>query len=365
MTDCFSLRETAANWASRSTLTFGVAVLIAALFVSVAYIELDSSRRAHHDGFELVADGYATLLISTDEQLRPRLTSIDCDRVDDVRGVQASTWTTTAPPTRLWSRSGPELPTTIAGPRVVDIARRSTPSLATWDGGQVLIDRTSALATSRRSISADARSANGPVVATAISPADLGILGQGTTAGLVMVGLPPDRDVDSCIVLTELAHRTAVRTALQAGFPAEQGYQLQWALPNADRFTDPIDAYHDRPSRHIWIAATVAALVIIGFHLRLRRTDHAFYSIAGLSTRRLRRLILTDTLGIVLAAVAIAIVVMTIQTRRLDTTTPAVVNAAWAGLARTAVAVLISTIALCWTHATNTTERATAALKER
>lgn len=360
----FTVREAVCNGRSRVLLTFSVAAILTALFVSVSYAEIDASRQAQVDSRSLVSDGYATLLVTSNDQLRPSLTAADCDRLGVARGVRASTWMTQGSPTTLWAAAGPELPTFLTGVPALVIVRSSNVSLETWSGEQVLIDSDSDIVRGgRQSITLNAISPMQPATAIALAPADLGILGQGATVGLVAIGLPPHGNVDSCVVLAEMAHRNAVRAAIQTSFPSEQGYETQWGLPNADRFANPIDIYSERASRFAWMAATAAALVVIGFHLRLRRRDYAFYSIAGLSTSRLRQLIVAETLGNLLIATVCASTVMAVQSRRLDAALP--IAAGWVGLLRTLLATITATTALCWLTAETISERAAVTLKDR
>lgn len=359
----FALRECLANWASRAVLTATLAGLIAALLISVAYIEIAAADDALRTGDELVTDGYTTLLIGRNDQLQPTLTATDCTNLDGAAGVVAATWTTQGPPTRLWSRSGPELPTTVTGTGLLNLLAASPDGLANGHGEQLLIDQSSDIAGHNARPTLAFQAASGGIE-TDLFPTNLAILGQGATAALIEIAPDTDNDVDSCVVLTNRTDRDTVRAGIETAFAAEQGYSLQWALPNADRFDDPIITYRERPSRYAWLVTAAAGLVIIAFALRLRRADHAFYSISGLTHRRLRTLTLIETLGPIAIAALLTAATLAISTAVNNTPTN-LATTGWTAALRALIALALSAAALCSLIAAGINDNAQTTLKDK
>ena len=180
----FALRESLANWASRPLLNATLAGLVAALLIAVAYIEIAAAEDAQSASDELVSDGYTTLLVGRNEQLQPKLRATDCAALDTTAGIVAATWSAEGSPTQLWSPNGPKLPTTVAGPGMLNLLAASPSALGAWTGEQLFIDATSDIA-SNSALTAVAFEPNTDGVPIALLPTNLAILGQGATAGLV------------------------------------------------------------------------------------------------------------------------------------------------------------------------------------
>ncbi len=137
----------------------------------------------------------------------------------------------------------------------------------------------------------------GVAAATDAIAVTLTALGGGSSGNIITID-PTSGSVAACALFVDTPARDHVNRSIEAALPVLEGFSQRWALPSAERFETPEHRFESRPSQYYWAIATLAFIATAMLHLRLRRSDHALYAIAGLDQRRIWMLATLETFAI-------------------------------------------------------------------
>jgi hypothetical protein len=307
-----SLVEAWANVAARPVLSLALIALWASGLITSFLAESMAVARVMHVEGELVDAGYRTLYVEPNDNIRTPLTATDCEALGRIHGVRSAIWLLPAQPGNLMAPQGPPVSVRPMGGDVVGFLASSDPHAMTdWGGAQVFIDSVSSIVEHGRSRVLRLHVGDRSQLVEAHSTV-LTTLGAGM-AGNIAVVTHETEDVESCALLVDDDRRQLVRDSVAAALPVGRGYVARWALPSADRFESAGTRFAERGSQWVWLAGVAAIVVTWSMNLRIRRPDHAFYAVCGMTARRLMLLMwlelaLLGLLSALAATTAVAIV---------------------------------------------------------
>lgn len=301
--------EAVRNRFARAALTLAVLAAWATAGLAVYITERDAVQASASYTSSMLASGYATLLVEQSETAQERLTWDDCNTLRHLDGVQAVVGLREPEILRLWDSSGPEITARQAMGDVAGyLAVTSPQSIQRWVAPSVIFDTEAfgarpAQGTVGEYVTKVVQLSGDGDTRTAIS-ASLTSLGGGFSGNTLML-TPPGGQIAICVVLSELDQRPQVADAVAGFLPVSAGFGQRWALTNAERFDPPRQRYESRESRWYWLAAVALVSTSWGFSMWILRNDLAVYAVAGLGTRRLIMLTITEMSVIVIGAALI------------------------------------------------------------
>ncbi len=360
--------EAIRNRVARGGLTLAVLAAWSASVLVVYVTERDAVQANAAYTSSMLRDGYTTLLVEQSDGALDKLTWANCDTLRHVSGVPAVVGLREPVMLRLWDAAGPDMTVREAMGDVAGYLAVTDPEHALRRIAPSLIFDVDALG---------ARSANGDVggfttrvvgtsgdgdTRTALT-ANLTSFGGGFSGNAVMLA-PPQGEISTCVVLSDLDRRGQVESAVAGLFPIGDGFGQRWALTNAERFESPRYRYELRESRWYWLAATALIAATWAFSLWILRSDLAVFAVAGLRARGLIVLTLAEMLVIALGAGAIvagvAVVDVVAHREALDA-----IGVGLRAASRTAVAGLGVCTAFTAAAAISISRRTLHALKDR
>ena len=365
--------EAFANTISRPLLNLGLVTALVVILVGVAVTEANATTqaRAYRDG--LVASGYGTLLIDQqNKSLGADLRSSSCDALGNIDGVRAAIWLRDSQTMPLWNTAGYPIPVRPVGGNVLGFLAATDPtSMTSWRHAEMFIDPNSTAASNRSPDEYPLRTVTSPDSGT--DPAApttrialtvrLSALGAGTSGNAIVID-PLPGPVTSCALLVDDNQRAHVVTSVATALPVLAGYSNRWILSNADLFPSARTRFEHRPTLLYWLAGAGAFTLIWLLVLRIHRTDHAVYVIAGLDPAALTALTIAELLIIIAAAttIAAAVLLTALRTQHVDhnATVTALVAAA-----RTLTAATFLGTAWCWHTSQRTPTIALDIIKDR
>ncbi len=357
-------REAFANTAARPLLTTGLVVVVAALTLGATVTEVLSATSTRRYADDLVANGWATLVVDYQKQDGTGLTADDCRNLADITGVRAFVFL--REPTELALAASPELNVQVwpaGGPVPEFFQAVKVQSISQHRIGALFVDVGSTYASSRNVEYPIRVRINGKTDAIWATTIDLASLGAGFEGAALAIDNRPGT-ISACALAVDPNARFEVVASVDAAFPSTEGFGSRWALSGADRFEHPRSRFEARTSQHYWAVAALVAGAMIAMLQRLRRADYALYSITGLSRMRTATLILYESLLVAIPAIGFGLAVLTVAGARRAVSNSDL-SAGLASGVRLAIAVTLLSAAAAWLTATRAATGTVSALKDR
>jgi hypothetical protein len=358
------VQDALSNIAARRVLWSAIWVASTLVILGVGLNDAAAIIAARKEESDLVGQGYATLLVSTQKDSGVQLRPEDCEALADIGGVVGATWMREPPPWRLYAERGPIIPVRIAGKSALEVLAVRT-DLSGWRGSQGLLDA--------KAVSAAGRTSGDVVTLKVVSPTgegaidafvtDLGSLGGGSAGSLLVFDARPD-PVDRCVLAVDPERRAAVLNSTVVQFSPARGFSEGWAMANADRFAWPLDRFHSRNDRWAWLVATVAITGMWALSIRIRRADTALYTALGLTSGEILVIGLTSVTAVFVTACAAAFVGLWVSSTHAGAGAETM-SIALAAAGRAAVGATLSSACLEWASATASRSSVLVALRER
>ena len=357
--------EAAANTLARPALSLGLTLAIAAMITGATLAEINSTTDVRNYERELIDTGWATLLVEQDNPAGNTLPTETCGTLAAIEGVAASAAMREPEPFTLWSGGGPYVPVRAVSADIIDFLRAADSSTVGGpDIAQALVDIDALVASpSNTSFPLRLVDQGGTSYDTTARTVALTALGAGSSGNIVTID-PTPGPVAACALYVATSRRDHVNRSIDTALPVLDGFSQRWALPSAEQFDTPQYRFEHRPSQYYWAITTLAFIAIALLHLRLRRSDHALYAIAGLDRQRVWTLAALELAAILATAFALAALTTGLAVRRHDL--PAgISDVGWTSLARTLIATALVTLTLTRAAASRTTTSTLDAIKDR
>lgn len=357
--------EAAANTLARPALSLGLTLTITAMITGATLAEINTTTDIRNYERELIDSGWATLLVEQDNPAGNTLSTDTCGTLGAIDGVEASVALREPEPFTLWTTAGPYVPVRAVSADIIDFLRAANPSPADGqDTAQALVD-TDALVASPSNTPFPLRlvDQDGTSYDTTARTVALTALGAGSSGNIVTID-PTPGPVTACALYVATPRRDHVNRSIDTALPVLDGFSQRWALPSAEQFDTPQYRFEHRPSQYYWAITTLAYVAIALLHLRLRRSDHALYAIAGLDRRHIWTLATLELAAILATALALAALTTGLAVRRHELPA-AITDVGWTSLARTLTATALVALALTRAAASRTTNSTLDAIKDR
>lgn len=276
------IREALRNLLSRPALSLFMTLSITAIFGGSSVVVLKLTDDAFDRQAALQNSGYLTFRVERSSDFGGHVNSLDCDALSSGEHIVASTWIGAEKEFDLLDFEGPPLRVTPVGNGIDGVLAAigiHTPPTNMLVGAESQFASSATL------------NLIGPTFARpetrSTAGTDLRSLGSAFAGGALIRDPTTVGPVDACVGVADIQARASGLATIRSGFPPESGYSAYYVLDLPEQVETPLQKFETHRSRRYPELVALVTTILWLLYLRLRRAEMVFYSLAGLTRRRL------------------------------------------------------------------------------